>query len=53
MVLDALRGVAFEDDAGKSPDFLELLAGHRHFAENRVGNSNHSAGDIKDDNAVV
>ena len=25
-VLDALRGVAFEDDAGESPDFFEMLA---------------------------
>lgn len=28
MGLDALRRDSFEDDAGKSPDFLELLVGH-------------------------
>ena len=28
MGLDALRRDSFEDDAGKTPDFLELLIGH-------------------------
>jgi len=40
-VSDALRGVSFEDDAGKSPDFLELLMGYQRSAQNRVGDNNH------------
>ena len=53
MGLDALHRVSFEDDAGKSPDFLELLVGHQSSAENGVSDSNHPVRDFKDSDAVV
>ena len=50
---DALYGVALQDDAGKSPDFLELLVRYQPLTHNRIGNGNRIVRDLQDSNTVV
>ena len=53
MVLDTLCRVSFQDNAGKSPDFLELPMGHQPPTYNGVSNGDRPVRNSKDSYTVV
>jgi len=52
-MLDTLCGIPLKDDAGKSPDFLELLTKHNPRTYSWVGNSDCAVRDFEDSQTMV